>query len=250
MNKDDDITHFGFQQVTPAQKTQRVADVFNSVANRYDLMNDLMSLGLHRLWKRIAINYCQVRPEHKILDIAGGSGDLSIRLSSYLNQKGQIVLADINAAMLQLARTKILNSGLNQKIAMVQANVESLPFPTNHFDRIIMGFGLRNVTYKEKALASIYRVQKPGGRLVILEFSETELPIFKQAYNFYSFKCLPLLGNLVAKDADSYQYLAESIRMHPNAEKLKELILNSGYDDVCYHHLLGGIVAIHIGVKF
>jgi demethylmenaquinone methyltransferase/2-methoxy-6-polyprenyl-1,4-benzoquinol methylase len=250
MNKDD-ITHFGYQKVTSAQKTEKVAEVFHSVATRYDLMNDLMSLGLHRIWKRIAINYCQVRQGQHILDIAGGSGDLSLQLSSLIAKKGQIVLADINAAMLKVARQKILNAGLHNKIAIIQADAENLPFPDNYFDRIIMGFGLRNVTHKEKALRSLYRVLQPGGRLVILEFSQTKVPGMKQVYDFYSFKYLPLLGRYVAKDSNSYQYLAESIRMHPDAETLKKSMLTAGgFDEVNYHQLLGGIVAIHIGVKF
>lgn len=245
------MTHFGFQQVTFKQKLTKVTHVFDSVATRYDLMNDVMSFGLHRLWKRIAINYCQLRSKHRVLDIAGGSGDLSLRFASLIGEQGQIVLTDINSAMLKVARQKVLNQGLHDKIVILQADAQALPFPENYFDRIIMGFGLRNVVQKEQALAALYRVLKPGGRLVVLEFSQTEVPGLKQLYDFYSFKCLPFLGRYIADDADSYQYLAESIRMHPDAEQLKALMLTAGeFDEVNYHYLLGGIVAIHIGVKF
>lgn len=249
MNKDQ-MTHFGFQSVLAAEKPEKVAQVFTSVANQYDLMNDLMSWGLHRLWKQIAIYHGQVRPNQRILDLAGGSGDLSIRLSSLISSLGQIILADINSAMLNVARQKILDQGLHHKISLIQADAEQLPFPDNYFDRIFIGFGLRNVTHQDRALEMMNRVLKPGGRLIILEFSKTTISGLKQCYDYYSFHCLPKLGQWIAQDAQSYQYLAESIRMHPDAETLKTMLITAGFDEASYYRLLGGIVAIHIGVKF
>lgn len=252
MKKDENenLTHFGFQSVNTAEKKIKVAEVFNSVAKRYDLMNDLMSFGLHRIWKKIAIDYCQILPNQQILDIAGGSGDLSFYLSSKINEKGKIILADINESMLTIAKNRFLDAGLLNKISLVQADAENLPFPTNYFDRIIISFGLRNVTHKEKALSSFYQTLKPGGKLLILEFSKTETPFIKQGYDFYSFNLLPFLGRVVTGDSKSYQYLAESIRMHPSQEELKKMLLVAGFDEVKYINLLSGIVAIHIGLKF
>ena len=246
----DSQTHFGFQQITPKEKTRRVGEVFSSVAEKYDLMNDLMSLGIHRLWKRLAINGCALKRGHCVLDIAGGSGDLSRLISPLVGDHGEVFLADINAAMLRVGRQRLLDAGLHKNITCVLANAESLPFIDNYFDRITMGFGLRNVTDKAAALASLYRVLKPGGRLMILEFSKPVISVLQPVYDAYSFKILPWLGELVANDAASYQYLAESIRMHPDQETLKNMLLTAGFDRCDYHNLSGGIVAIHHGVKY
>lgn len=245
-----ETTDFGFTQVPIDEKQERVAQVFNSVAPRYDLMNDLMSLGIHRLWKRQALSHCQIRPDHHVLDLASGTGDLALLIAPRLSSKGKITLSDINNAMLTQARTRLIDNGIIEQAEIVQANAENLPFHDNTFDRIIMGFGLRNVTHKDKALASLYRVLKPGGRLVILEFSHPRNAALSSLYDHYSFKILPMLGKWVANDSDSYRYLAESIRKHPNQETLKEMILSAGFDRADYQNLTGGIVAIHKGIKY
>jgi len=240
-------THFGFTQVPFQDKVQRVTQVFDSVATNYDIMNDLMSLGIHRLWKRFSIELSGVQPGQRVLDLAGGTGDLAAKFATLVGEQGQVVLADINAAMLQVGRERLLDRGVLLDYA--QVNAESLPFANNTFDIITMAFGLRNVTDKEAALASMLRVLKPGGRVLILEFSELKIRPLKPLYDLYSFKVLPLLGKLIAKDADSYRYLAESIRMHPNQETLLEMMQTVGFDRCDYHNLSGGIVAVHRGFK-
>ncbi len=244
----EDKTHFGFQQVAITEKAAKVAQVFDSVADRYDLMNDLMSLGIHRLWKRFAITLAGVRKGEKVLDLAGGTGDLAARILPLTGPTGLVVLADINAAMLAEGRSRLLDQGMMAHY--VQANAEYLPFPAHSFDCITMAFGLRNVTHKEQALASMQRVLKPGGRVLILEFSKPLAPGLKPVYDLYSFKILPILGKLVAKDADSYRYLAESIRMHPDQETLREIMQQVGFEGCEYFNMSGGIVAAHRGYKF
>jgi demethylmenaquinone methyltransferase / 2-methoxy-6-polyprenyl-1,4-benzoquinol methylase len=250
MNTEDTKTDFGFQSVSMQEKTAKVADVFSSVADRYDLMNDLMSLGIHRWWKRHAVSCCAVRPGYQVLDLAGGSGDLTARISPLLGEQGRLCLADINADMLRVARRRLLDQGLYRNIDYVRANAESLPFLDNHFDRIMIGFGLRNVTDKAAALAAMYRVLKPGGRLVILEFSKPLIPLLEPFYDAYSFKVLPWLGELIVNDAASYRYLVESIRQHPDQETLKNMILTAGFECCDYQNLSGGIVALHQGIKY
>ena len=245
-----DNTHFGFKTVAETEKEHLVADVFHSVAEKYDLMNDLMSFGIHRLWKRFTIDCAGVRPGQKILDLAGGTGDLMAKFSRLVGDSGEVVLADINDSMLKVGREKLRNKGLVNNIRYVQANAEALPFPDNYFDLITIGFGLRNVTHKEQALASMYRALKPGGRLLVLEFSKPTNVVMSKLYDFYSFKVLPKMGQLVAKDSDSYQYLAESIRMHPDQETLKDMMETVGFEQVTYHNLTQGVVALHRGFKF
>jgi len=243
-------THFGFQEIPVTEKTRKVGEVFSSVADNYDLMNDLMSFGIHRWWKRVAIDCCSVRPGHCVLDLAGGSGDLTARLSPLAGDQGRVILADINPDMLRVGRNRLLDQGIYGNVQFILANAESLPFPNNYFDRIIIGFGLRNITDKESALSAMYRVLKPGGRLIILEFSKPIISFLQPLYDAYSFKVLPWLGEFVAHDAASYQYLAESIRMHPDQETLKKMVLAAGFDRCHYQNLSGGIVAIHQGVKY
>ena len=243
-------THFGYQTVTPEEKTARVTEVFESVADKYDVMNDLMSLGVHRLWKRYALHLAAIRAGDKVLDLAGGTGDLASRMADQIGSSGTIVLCDINAAMLNEGRNRLIDRGVIENLNYVQANAESLPFADNSFDCITMAFGLRNVTVKENALAAIQRVLKPGGRAIILEFSKPVLPGLKPLYDAYSFSVLPLLGKLVAKDADSYRYLAESIRMHPDQVTLQDMMEQAGLERCEYFNLSGGIVAIHRGYKF
>jgi len=245
-----DTTHFGFKTVAEDEKEHLVADVFHSVADKYDLMNDLMSMGIHRLWKRFAIDCAGVRPGQKILDVAGGTGDLTAKFSRLTGEQGEVVLADINDSMLKVGREKLRNKGIVDNIHYVQANAESLPFPDNHFDLITIGFGLRNVTHKDKAIESMFRVLKPGGRLLILEFSKPTNVVMSKLYDLYSFKILPKMGQLIAKDSDSYQYLAESIRMHPDQETLKAMMESAGFEEVNYFNLTQGIVALHRGFKF
>lgn len=246
----EDSTHFGFQQVPTADKAKKVAEVFHSVASRYDLMNDLMSFGIHRLWKRFAINIAGVRPGDKVLDLAGGTGDLTERMVRMVGAKGGVVLSDINASMLEEGRRRLLDAGICGNVEYVLADAEQLPFPDNHFDIVTMAFGLRNVTRKERALASIQRVLKPGGRLLVLEFSKPVVPGLAPVYDAYSFKVLPLMGKLVAQDASSYRYLAESIRMHPDQETLKGMMEAAGLSGVEYFNLSGGIVAVHRAYKY
>lgn len=241
---------FGYKQIPKLEKEKRVADVFHSVADKYDVMNDLMSFGIHRIWKKITIEYSGVRQGQKILDLAGGTGDLTAKFSQLVGNDGLVVLADINESMLHIGRYKLRDKGLFKNIEYVQANAEMLPFVDNTFDCITISFGLRNVTNKDAALKSMWRVLKPGGRLLILEFSQPEYKLLSKAYDLYSFTMLPLMGKLVANDADSYRYLAESIRMHPNQITLKKMMEDAGFRDVQYHNMTGGIVALHIGFKF
>ena len=243
-------THFGFKQVESSQKVNMVKEVFQSVAAKYDIMNDLMSLGVHRLWKRYTIDCSGVRAGHKVLDLAGGTGDLTAKFSRLVGQSGQVVLADINDAMLKVGRDKLRDKGIVGNVEYVQANAEALPFPDNSFDVITIAFGLRNVTDKDKALASMYRVLKPGGRLLVLEFSKPTSETLNKVYDIYSFHLLPKIGQLVANDTDSYQYLAESIRMHPEQAVLKAMMDTAGFEQTTYQNLTGGIVALHRGFKF
>ena len=249
MNKTDQ-TDFGFTKVSAKEKTAKVGEVFHSVAEKYDVMNDLMSLGLHRLWKRFAINIAQFRPGHKVLDLAGGTGDLSARIQPIVGETGEVILSDINFSMLGVGRDRLLDAGKSERVHIVQADAEQLPFPDNYFDRVIIGFGLRNVTKKENALSEMRRVLKPGGCALVLEFSKIQLPVLDKLYDFYSFSLLPKMGKLVANDADSYRYLAESIRMHPDQESLKNLMSDAGFEDCDYHNLTGGMVAVHRGYKY
>jgi demethylmenaquinone methyltransferase / 2-methoxy-6-polyprenyl-1,4-benzoquinol methylase len=247
---DLELTHFGYQQVPAAEKSDRVAAVFHSVASNYDLMNDLMSGGLHRLWKQFAINVCQLRSSHRVLDIAGGTGDLAKNIAKVVGNTGQVVLADINASMLQAGRDRLLNEGIINNIEYIQADAECLPFSENNFDRVTIAFGLRNVTNKDKALASMYRVLKPGGSLIILEFSKPILSFLQKVYDAYSFHIIPQLGKWVTGDEDSYRYLVESIRMHPDQEQLSLMMENVGFETVSHFNLTGGIVAVHRGYKY
>lgn len=246
---DKDTTHFGYQEVATGDKQKKVADVFHSVASKYDLMNDLMSFGIHRLWKRYTIELSGVRSGNSVLDIAGGTGDLSYAFARKVGPEGQVVLADINESMLKVGRDRLADRGIAGNLETVQANAESLPFDDNRFDVVTIAFGLRNVTYKEKALAEMQRVLKPGGRLLVLEFSKPRNDLLSRAYDFYSFQALPRMGSMVTGDADSYRYLAESIRMHPDQETLKAMMADAGFDRVQYHNLTGGIVALHRGIK-
>jgi demethylmenaquinone methyltransferase/2-methoxy-6-polyprenyl-1,4-benzoquinol methylase len=249
-NGSDNQTHFGYQNVESNKKEQLVANVFHSVAAKYDIMNDVMSFGVHRLWKRFTIDAANVRPGNKILDLAGGTGDLTRKFSELVGDQGQVVLADINDSMIKVGREKLHNLGAVGNIEYVQANAQHLPFAENTFDVVTIAFGLRNVTDKDEALRSIYRVLKPGGRLLVLEFSKPTQDWLNKAYDFYSFKILPEMGGLIANDKDSYQYLSESIRMHPNQETLKGMMETAGFDQVNYTNLTGGIVALHKGFKF
>ncbi|MGY6277600.1 bifunctional demethylmenaquinone methyltransferase/2-methoxy-6-polyprenyl-1,4-benzoquinol methylase UbiE [Methylomonas sp. MgM2] len=246
----EDTTHFGFKQVPKHQKVALVRGVFDSVANQYDLMNDLMSLGIHRIWKRIAVQLANVREGDRVLDLAGGTGDLTVLYEKRVGKTGQIVLADINAAMLRTGRDRLINRGLAGNIRYAQVNAECLPFADNSFDCVTIGFGLRNVTDKDAALRSMYRVLKPGGRLIVLEFSHPTDPVTEKLYDFYSFKLLPKIGAVVAKDEDSYRYLAESIRMHPRQDDLKRMMEEAGFERCEYFNMTQGIVAVHRGYKF
>ncbi|MDF1645760.1 MAG: bifunctional demethylmenaquinone methyltransferase/2-methoxy-6-polyprenyl-1,4-benzoquinol methylase UbiE [Legionellaceae bacterium] len=250
MTRPEKTTHFGFKSVAWEDKATQVGEVFDSVAKRYDVMNDLMSLGVHRLWKRFAITKSLVRPGHQVLDLAGGSGDITQLLAKKVGPTGHIILADINAAMLRVGRDRVIDNGLLNTVHCIQANAEALPFASNQFDCITIGFGLRNVTDKSRALASMYRVCKPGGKLLVLEFSTPRLPGLKPIYDAYSFHVLPKLGEWITKDAESYRYLVESIRMHPSQDALKTMIENAGFEDCTYHNLSGGIVALHIAYKY
>ena len=241
--------HFGYQQVAVEEKAHKVAEVFHSVAKKYDVMNDLMSLGIHRLWKRYTIELSGVRRGQRVLDLAGGTGDLASRFAGMVGADGQVVLSDINASMLERGRERLLDMGIVGNVEFVQADAQNLPFPDNHFDCITIAFGLRNVTDKDAALRSMYRVLKPGGRVLVLEFSKPVAPGLKPAYDLYSFKLLPLMGKLVANDEASYRYLAESIRMHPDQETLKNMMQDAGFERCEYFNLSGGIVALHRGYK-
>ena len=240
-------THFGYEEVEAADKARRVRGVFDSVAGKYDLMNDLMSAGFHRLWKRFAVEATRTVPGMRVLDLAGGTGDLARLFAERVGPSGQVVLTDINGAMLAAGRDRLTNVG--RLVPAVQCDAEKLPFPDAQFDRVSIAFGLRNVTHKESALAEMRRVLKPGGRVLVLEFSKVWEPL-KKAYDVYSFKVLPWLGKRFAQDADSYQYLAESIRMHPDQETLKTMMEQVGLDAVKYYNLSAGVVALHVGTKY
>ncbi len=242
-------THFGYQEVPVDEKVGRVAEVFHSVAAKYDVMNDLMSGGIHRLWKRITIESSGARAGQQILDIAGGTGDLTRRFAEIVGPSGKVVLADINDSMLKVGRDKLINKGVAGNVEYVQANAECLPFEDNTFDIITIAFGLRNVTDKDAALRSMNRVLKPGGKLMVLEFSKTNNPLMTKVYDFYSFNILPKMGEIIANDAESYRYLAESIRMHPDQETLKGMMDNAGFVQTRYRNLTQGIVALHTGIK-
>ncbi|MBY6187330.1 bifunctional demethylmenaquinone methyltransferase/2-methoxy-6-polyprenyl-1,4-benzoquinol methylase UbiE [Marinobacter hydrocarbonoclasticus] len=246
----DKKTHFGYQQVDKTKKAEMVADVFHSVASKYDLMNDLMSFGVHRYWKRFTIECAAARPGMKVLDLAGGTGDLTAKFSHLVGETGEVVLADINDSMLKVGRAKLHDLGVVGNVSYVQANAEALPFPDNHFDIITIAFGLRNVTEKEKALRSMQRILKPGGKLLVLEFSKPQNAVMQKAYDFYSFQVIPRMGSMVAGDAESYRYLSESIRMHPDQETLKQLMLDAGFDQADYVNMTNGVVALHRGYKF
>lgn len=246
---DGESTDFGFTEVPKNEKAGLVKGVFDSVAGRYDLMNDLMSGGIHRFWKRFTIELSAVRPGQTVLDIAGGTGDLSARFSRLVGSEGQVILADINDSMLQVGRDRLLDKGAIGNIDVVQCDAQYLPFADNSIDCITIAFGLRNVTDKALALASMWSVLKPGGRLLVLEFSKPTNPVLKKAYDTYSFKVLPVLGKLVAGDESSYRYLAESIRRHPDQETLLGMMEDAGFTDCQYHNMTGGIVAVHRGIK-
>ncbi len=246
---DKDTTHFGYQDVPVEEKANKVAEVFHSVANKYDFMNDLMSLGIHRVWKRFTIELSGVRTGNKVLDVAGGTGDLTRHFSRLVGEQGQVILSDINSSMLSVGRDRLLDQGISNNIDFVQANAECLPFADNSFDCITIAFGLRNVTDKDAALRSLTRVLKPGGRLLVLEFSKPNNPLFSKIYDAYSFTLLPAIGQLVTGDKDSYRYLAESIRMHPDQETLKGMMEQAGLERCEFYNLTGGVVAIHKGIK-
>ena len=245
----DKTTHFGFKTVNVEEKADKVAEVFHSVASKYDLMNDLMSAGIHRLWKRVTIEMSGVRRGNKVLDIAGGTGDLTAKFSRIVGPEGAVVLADINDSMLKVGRDRLIDRGVVNNVTFSQADAQYLPFPDNTFDVITIAFGLRNVTDKELALGSKLRVLKPGGRLLVLEFSKPGNPLLSKVYDTYSFSILPKLGKLFADDAQSYQYLAESIRMHPDQQTLQTMMDNVGFANTDFHNMTGGVVALHRGVK-
>ncbi len=244
----DDTTHFGYRSVSSDEKAGLVRDVFDSVASRYDLMNDLMSGGLHRLWKRFTINQAALKSGDVVLDLAGGTGDLAREFSKKVGKDGHVILADINAAMLRQGRSRLIDAGVSGNLSIAQVDAQDLPFADGTFDCISIAFGLRNVTNKDAALRSMCRTLKPGGKVMILEFSQPNTAI-KPAYDLYSFKVLPMLGKLIAKDSDSYQYLAESIRMHPDQETLKSMMEAAGLERCRYHNLAAGIVALHVGYR-
>ncbi len=245
----DKTTDFGYKKVNVEEKAGKVAEVFHSVAGNYDLMNDLMSGGIHRLWKRVTIEMSGVRSGHTVLDIAGGTGDLAAKFSRIVGSEGTVVLADINDSMLKVGRDRLVDRGITNNVRFSQADAQYLPFPDNTFDVITIAFGLRNVTDKDMALRSMLRVLKPGGKLLVLEFSKPPNSMLSKIYDRYSFSVLPKLGKLFANDADSYQYLAESIRMHPDQKTLLSMMDNAGFKNTDYHNMTGGIVALHRGVK-
>ncbi len=244
-----DVTHFGYRTVAAREKASLVGGVFDSVATRYDVMNDLMSFGVHRVWKRLTIDEAAVRPGQSVLDVAGGTGDLAMAFARRVGTKGRVVLSDINASMLGVGRDRLTDRGVLGNVDYVLADAEALPFAEGCFDCVSIAFGLRNVTDKPRALASMFRALKPGGRLLVLEFSKPVVPLLERAYDAYSFSALPLMGRLVAGDADSYRYLAESIRMHPDQDALEAMMVDAGFERTRYRNMTGGIVALHKGYK-
>ncbi len=242
-------THFGYQTVDENEKESLVAGVFDSVASKYDIMNDVMSFGVHRIWKKITMQHTGLKLGDRALDVAGGTGDLTMAMSKQVGPTGEVIISDINTAMLEEGRRRLLDKGYAGNIKFIEANAEDLPFEDNSFNCITIAFGLRNVTHQDRALASMYRVLKPGGRLLILEFSKPVIPGLNKIYDFYSFNILPKMGKLIANDAESYRYLAESIRMHPDQVTLKSLMLDAGFERCSYHNMTGGIVALHKGFK-
>ncbi len=245
---DQETTHFGYEKVSIADKQVRVAEVFRSVANRYDLMNDVMSLGTHRLIKRFTIQLSALRQGHRVLDLAGGTGDLSRQFSSLVGESGQVILADINEAMLKIGRDRLIDCGVDKNVSIAQLNAEILPFADNTFDCVCIAYGLRNITNKDAAIRSMERVLKPGGRLLILEFSAPESSIIGKAYDAYS-SLWPIAGKLLTGDSDSYRYLVESIKMHPDQKTLLEMLLEAGLEKCSYKNIMNGICAVHIGLK-
>jgi len=249
-NDAENKTHFGFQEVNESDKQSLVGQVFKSVAHNYDVMNDAMSLGVHRAWKWFAIAQSGVSYGDTVLDLAAGSGDLSLKFANKVGDEGKVIVTDINQAMLDEGRKRLTNAGVAGNVEYCLVNAEQLPFEDNTFDCISISFGLRNVTTKENALASMQRCLKPGGRVIILEFSQPTYELFRKAYDAYSFNVIPKLGEVIANDRESYQYLVESIRKHPPQEELKQMMLDAGFDHVRYHNLTGGVVALHIGYKY
>ena len=250
MNRTSEETHFGYRKVPKEEKATLVKGVFDSVASRYDLMNDLMSFGVHRLWKRFAVELSGVRAGQKVLDLASGTGDLAERFAGLVGPEGLVMMTDINASMLHTGRDRMLDEGHAGNVQYAQVNAEQLPFPDNSFDCITIGFGLRNVTDKQKALNAMHAALKPGGRALVLEFSRPLHTPLQKIYDLYSFTLLPRIGKLVVDDEASYRYLAESIRMHPDQETLKAMMEEAGFEQCDYHNLTGGVVAIHRGFKF
>jgi demethylmenaquinone methyltransferase/2-methoxy-6-polyprenyl-1,4-benzoquinol methylase len=252
MNDQDDpqqTTHFGFQEVPITDKVDRVAGVFHSVAEHYDVMNDLMSLGVHRIWKRFTLEMCGLRPGQKVLDVAAGTGDLTMDHAAKVGEKGTVLMTDINPSMLAKGRDRLIDAGIGDAVQYAIANAEALPFEDNYFDCVTIAFGLRNVTNKNHALAEMSRVLKPGGKCIILEFSKPHSGWFNSLYDWYSFSVLPWLGEKIAQDAESYRYLAESIRMHPDQEALLSMMVEADFSRCDYHNLSGGVVAVHRGYK-
>ena len=245
----EDKTHFGYQSVETGKKRELVGAVFDSVADRYDVMNDLMSFGIHRIWKRFTINQTGVRAGNSVLDLAGGTGDLAVKLSKRVGAEGNVVLADINQSMLAVGRDRLIDSGIVGNVHYLQTDAEQLPFAASSFHCVTMAFGLRNVTDKQRALNSIFSSLRPGGRLLVLEFSKPVLPLLSKAYDAYSFSALPAMGKLVAGDAESYRYLAESIRQHPDQDTLLGMMESAGFERCEYNNMSGGIVALHKGFK-
>lgn len=249
MSQEKGKTHFGYKTVDEAEKASMVRGVFDSVASKYDLMNDLMSFGIHRLWKRFAVELAGIKRGQRVLDLASGTGDLADRFAGLVGPEGMVLMTDINAAMLTTGRDRMIDRGVAGNIFYTQVDAQSLPFPDNSIDCITIGFGLRNVTHKEEALKSMYRALKPGGRALILEFSKPTAKPLEKLYDLYSFSLLPKIGKVVTDDEESYRYLAESIRMHPDQDTLREMMEQAGFERCDYHNLTGGIVAVHRGFK-
>lgn len=247
---DKEQIDFGYQTVDKDKKEEKVAEVFHSVASKYDVMNDVMSFGIHRLWKRTMIELTGARKGQKALDLAGGTGEIAMKVAKRVGDSGHVVLSDINSSMLEEGKKRVINSGFINNISFELINAEEIPFSDNTFDLVTISFGLRNVTDKLKALKEMQRVIKPGGRLVVMEFSKTNNPALTKLYDFYSFSALPFMGKIIANDEESYRYLAESIRMHPDQETMKSMMLEAGFDEVEYKNLTGGIVAIHRGFVY